>query len=71
MKITTEQLRRIIQEEIRSLHPHATRVASTREGELKVWLDLVGTHNIEKVLKGRDELTDEVIAALRDYDAMN
>ena len=71
MKITKQQLRKIIQEEISSLHPASTRVASTREGELKVWLNLVGAHNIEKVLKGRDNLTDEVIAALRDYSAAN
>ena len=67
-KLSAKELM-LLEQQIRSLH--RTPVASTREGELKVWLNLVGAHNIEKVLKGKDSLTDEVIAALQDYDAMN
>jgi hypothetical protein len=72
MKITKRQLRRIIKEEmarVTQMHPSTTRVASTTEGELKVWLRLVGPENIEKALKGKNDLTEELIAALREYDA--
>lgn len=73
MKISKRQLIKIIKEEMSSitqLHPLSTRVASTTEGELKVWLRLVGPENIEKALKGKNDLTEDLISALREYDAL-
>jgi hypothetical protein len=72
IKLSLSELRQIIQEEVRTighLQPPTQRVAATREGELKVWLDLVGPRNLADVLRGEDELTDGLIAALRAYDA--
>ena len=75
MKITKRQLIKIIKEEIggtniKSLQPSTKRVASTPEGELRVWLNLIGADNLEKAVKGKEQLINDLVAALREYDAL-
>ena len=67
MKITKGQLRRIIKEEVRSLH--RSRISANPEEELKAWISVVGAHNIERALSGKKDLIYELIKALQDFEA--